>query len=218
MINEFPPDSDFPESPALKKKSLLARLFSTKTLIVTTAVLVVLHSLLLLFVGFERFVRWGPESMEVGLGTFRYDSPTTDPTGVSSVQFDLHVSLLEKCDRLARHLLRNHEHRVQQSIEELLREAADEDFRDPKFTDLKRQMQETINATLDERVIAEVIVTGVTVEREGRLAAPDAEDPAVIGRGGDAQTGWDEVQTCPLGAAFTDTNPSVDNLSLPSVD
>ena len=218
MINEFPAGSDFPESPGLRKKSLLSRLFSTQTLVLTTTVLVILHSVLLLFVGLERFTKRGPEGTEVGLGTFRFEAAADGSTVAATVEFDLHVSLLEKCDRLGRHLLRNHENRVQQGIEELLREATDEDFQDPTFADLKRQFQETINGTLGERVIAEVIMTQVTIERDAPQLTRKTEQGHAAGLGDQTETVWAPIQSDAPGTASTDPNPPGDTVSLPNVD
>jgi hypothetical protein len=175
MADEFSPAVPYGDMPATGHRSFWSRLFSTQTLVLTTAVLVIFHSVLLLLAGVDRFVNRNREAMEVELGTYRYDSPTAGLPGSLELEFDLHVSLLEKCDRLGRHLLHNHKHRVRQSVEELLRKARDEDFHDPAFTDLKRQIQEGVNATLGERVVAEVILTNVAVQRPEQQATEQAE-------------------------------------------
>jgi hypothetical protein len=107
---------------------------------------------------------------------------------------------------------------VQQGIEELLRKAASEDFQDPTFAGLKRQFQETVNGTLGERVIAEVIMTHVTVERDGPPALREAEDPRAGGLGGGPETIWSATRDDTPAAVSTDPNPLGDNVSLPSVD
>ena len=52
-----------------------------------------------------------------------------------------------------------------QDVEELLRRAHGTDFADPALTELKRQLQETVNHSLELRAIDEVIVTGLAVEQ-----------------------------------------------------
>jgi hypothetical protein len=77
----------------------------------------------------------------------------------------LHIGLLKVDDRVARAKLAANKFRVQQDIEELLRQAGGEDFVDPLLTELKRQLQEQINATIGMRAIAQVIITDLSIDR-----------------------------------------------------
>jgi len=218
MINEFPAGPDFPEAPAMPTRSLLSRLLSTQTLVLTTTVLVILHSLILLFVGLERFTKRGPEGTEVSLGTFRFEGASDGATDDVTVEFHVHVSLLAKCDRLGRYLLRNHEHRVKQGIEELLRGAANEDFQDPTFADLKRQFQESINRALGERVIAEVILTQVNVTQHGPPASGEQEHGSVAGPEDHTEPIWASTEAATgLKDATPPTSPG-DSVTVPNVD
>ena len=133
-------------------------------MILLTATLVVLHSLVLLPVAWERFSRRPTDDAEIALGSFRYRADPGNSSDLATVEFDLHISLLTGGERAGRLLFQRHRFKVQQSVEELLRNAGDHDFLDPQLTELKRRLQETINITLDERVISEVIITGLVVE------------------------------------------------------
>lgn len=121
-----------------------------------------------------------PTSPEVELGTFQFLA--SDPPGapVRAARFSLYISLLDGVDRTARqHLLAN-QHRVHQAVEELLRTAHSGDFEDPSLAGLKRQMQEQINGVLRMRAISEVIITDLSLEREGPLTdgKPQTAGPA----------------------------------------
>ncbi len=103
---------------------------------------------------------------EVTLGEFQFNSRFATPNQVNRASFSLHIALLDQLDRQARDRLSQRRFRVLQNVEELLRKTPSGDFDDPTLVDLKRQLQERINQTLEMRVIAEVVITGLEVERE----------------------------------------------------
>ena len=105
---------------------------------------------------------------EVSLGTFRFESDETEGGRVSYAEFGIHIALLGQVDPVARCQLEKRKFRVQQDIEELLRQAQSGDFDDPNLGELKRQLQEQINATLQMKAIADVIITDLTVKLNDR--------------------------------------------------
>ena len=96
---------------------------------------------------------------EVSLGTFRFEADKAEIGEITNAEFCLHIALLEHVDQAARRRLKAHKFRVQQDIEELLRQAHGGDFDDPNLGELKRQLQEQVNQTLGMRAIADVIIT-----------------------------------------------------------
>jgi hypothetical protein len=107
---------------------------------------------------------------------------------------------------------------VQQVVEELLREASDEDFREPTFADLKRQFQEAINGALGERVIAEVIMTQVSVEQARPQSSRETEQDLATTPGVQTGTAWAPMENDPEDAAPFGPDPARHSVSVPSVD
>ena len=79
----------------------------------------------------------------------------------------MHIALLEQVEVAARRELSAKRFRVQQAVEELTRRAHGGDFEDPLLTELKRRLQERVNEALGIRVIADVIITDLKLERKG---------------------------------------------------
>ncbi len=100
-------------------------------------------------------------TQEVALGEFRFEAPPQAVGRVDAARFSLHIALLENTTAAARVRLRDREHRVQQNVEQLLREAHGTDFEDPSLAGLKRQIQERVNDTLEMRAVSDVIITGL---------------------------------------------------------
>jgi len=115
----------------------------------------------------------GYRSPEVSLGTYEFQSQPDVIAPIARATFDLHVALLTEVDSAARLRLFARRYRIQQDVEQLLRQAQGGDFEDPTLAELKRQLQEQINETLDMRAIAEVIVTDLQIVR-GEGADPSA--------------------------------------------
>lgn len=141
----------------------------------------------------------GNLSREVSLGDFSYFPRAGVASSTERAEFSLHISLLPKTDQLGRYLLSSHEFKVQQNIEELLRRANGGDFDDPTLNELKRQLQATINETLGEHVIEDVIITDLLVshraEEPEEEVASDEEPPAQPDTDHVGQ--WDEVPPTP---------------------
>lgn len=106
-----------------------------------------------------------PPPREIALGDYRFVPAQPEGNPVSGAEFSLHVALLDDVGPVARRLLAQRKYRIQQGVEELLRKAHGGDFRDPALAELKRELQEQINAALGMRAIAEVIVTDLDIRR-----------------------------------------------------
>ena len=120
---------------------------------------------------------------EIGLGDFTFLSPRGQPGQVTRAEFSLYLSLLSDVDSIARERLAQKKFKVEQEIEELLRQAHAGDFDDPVLAELKRQIQETVNQCLEMRAITEVIITDFSAEgspgprNSGQGTDPEAGEP-----------------------------------------
>lgn len=170
-------DGEVEASDSDKKKSgklgFLKRLFSYRGLAIFLLATVIFQGALFSYYQFGGKASATGSSAEVSLGTFHFESDETVGGRVAFAEFGLYIALLEQVDQAARYQLARHQFRVQQDIEELLRQAQSGDFDDPSLEELKRQLQEQINATLQMRAIADVIITDLMI----KLEEPDADAP-----------------------------------------
>lgn len=127
-----------------------------------------------------------PLSNEVALGDFSFESELLPGNTVRSAVFRLHISLLDRAAYRGRVLLVARQAKLQQEIEQLLRQAHGADFEDPTLTELKRQLQALVNKTLGERVVEEVIITDLVVERA-------VAEPSALPAGVSEPAPWQEV-------------------------
>jgi len=150
------------------KKPLWARLLTPKWLIILIGASLVVHGIgFAYYQGADRAGSTAPDS-EIGLGIFRFEAKNGEGGPIANAEFSLHIALLDKVSRDARDRLQARRFRIQQDIEELLRQAHSADFEDPSLGELKRQLQEKVNETLGVRVIADVIITNLSIQqREG---------------------------------------------------
>ena len=115
--------------------------------------------------------------LEISLGSYRFDGDEAGEDRVARADFRLYVSLLSEVDQAGQALMKMHKYKVQQDIEELLRQAHARDFEDPALNELKRQIQETVNQTVGQRVVEHVIITNLQIEKVVGLNS-DPGDPA----------------------------------------
>jgi flagellar basal body-associated protein FliL len=117
---------------------------------------------------------------EVNLGEFAYVNSGDKIDSILRAGFQVHIRLLDGVEKSARRRLSDRQFRVKQDIEQLLRRAHGTDFADPALSELKRQLQETVNQSLELRAIDEVIVTGLDIEkRDPGTPGPDGDQAAV---------------------------------------
>jgi hypothetical protein len=163
------------ESTSRGSVGLVGRLLSKRGLLILLAVSIVGHA-----VTFTCFQLTGdsPQSgscPEFSLGEFQFVADPSEGGPIARAEFSLHITLLDEVDRVARKGLEEKKFRVQQGIEELIRRAHGGDFDDPVLGGLKRQLQEQINQTLGVRVIADVIITDLLLERNSDALGPISE-------------------------------------------
>jgi flagellar basal body-associated protein FliL len=116
----------------------------------------------------------GGASPEIALGQYQFSG--IPPTGgrVSQARFSLYVTLLKGMEKNGREAMTDHKYRVQQDVEQLLRQAHSGDFDDPDLGGLKLQIREKIDKAVGCRVVSDVIITDLKLS----LANP-AEHPLV---------------------------------------
>ncbi len=169
-----------PTPPIAEKGALWRRLSPRHWLLIVVGSSVITHLVLLTAWRGSPSSQPEPGSAEWSLGHYRFVNHKSEPgkENVQQAEFDLHLHLLPGADHAARAALEARKYRVQQDVEELLRQAHAGDFDDPTLTELKRQLQEKINATLEMRAIAEVIITDLRLEG----IAPTAPAPELADR------------------------------------
>lgn len=175
MAEKTPPDNETEEkSPVEDKKSLRSkisavadRLVTRKWLVIVLSVSIVAHTIGLTCYKIQTARQAKYVGNEVTLGDFGFTADRVEPGQVKTAEFSVHVALLDEVSRTARARLEGRACRVQQDVEELLRLAKSHDFDDPVLGELKLQLQEQINKTLEIRAVSEVIITDLTTDRAG---------------------------------------------------
>ena len=168
------------QSKGSSKKGLLARIWTPKGIAVLVGVSVVAHG-----IGFA-YYQWANKASaqsitpEVALGSFRFEGAENEKGRIAKAEFSIHIALLDQVNKVAHQRLQARRFRVQQDVEELLRQAHSGDFDDPNLGELKRQLQEKINETLGMRAIADVIITNLkTEQRQGDAKTIDKSAEAL---------------------------------------
>ena len=117
------------------------------------------------------------ESSEIDLGRYEFRNTSAPGGKVSGVEFALHIRFIDEVESRARRQLADRRFRVEQDIEEILRQAHAADFADPHLRELKRQLQEQINRSLELRSVADVIVTDLDVQPASDTAGAARQQP-----------------------------------------
>lgn len=169
-----------------EKTSLLRRFTPTQWAMIVVGSSVLAHLLLLTAWRYSLPTAADPTTSEFALGQYQFFSHAQRPNelGIRQASFDLHVHLLSGVSNPAHALLEGRKFRVQQDVEELLRQAHPADFEDPTLTELKRQLQEKINTALEMRSVDQVIITNLSLQGrpkalEGDLLSPEPAAPFV---------------------------------------
>jgi hypothetical protein len=162
------------EKPRLARR--LMALLQRSWIVAFIFTLVMIHAML--------FAAWKLRSAaplppnEVTLGEFGFIGETLPGNPISRADFRLHVSLLEGARFHGHELLAEKQHKVQQEVEQLLRQSHGADFEDPLLGELKRRIQAVINRTLGEHVIGEIIITDLQLDRSPLPSAAETAKPA----------------------------------------
>ena len=179
-------DAGPPAADAGTKGGRLKGLFTTKSLVIVIVLSLVLHGIGL---GYSHYSRshgrtdTGEETTEVSLGSYRFEAEPSEQGDIVGAKFCLHIALIDDVEPPARQALAQRQIRVQQNVEELLRQAHGGDFVDPALGELKRQLQERINETLGVRMIDDVIITNLEIHRRhaaGKSAATTASSSSSL--------------------------------------
>ena len=171
-------DSEAPpqQSDAHKPVGFVRRLFTRKWLLILLGLSVVGHVIGLTYSQLRApQADAGLGGPEVSLGQFCFVAEPDEGGQVGRAEFRLHIALLSQVEAAARRELAAKRLRVQQAVEELVRRAHGGDFDDPLLAELKQELQEQINETLGIRVIDDVIITDLTLERAERLTDTPTE-------------------------------------------
>ena len=154
------------------KKGFLKRLLTPKGLAILVGVSIAVHAVVYTCTRSGKGASSEAAAAEISLGDFRFEANPTEAGSISSAWFSLHIVLLDPVDTEARKKLESRGFRVQQDVEELLRQAHGGDFDDPNLGELKRQLQEQVNETLGMRAIADVIITDLELTPREESAPP----------------------------------------------
>jgi flagellar basal body-associated protein FliL len=169
VVDETPTGEDVKPS---KKKGFFKRLLTLKGLAILVVLSIVVHAAVFACTRTGKGSSSESGGAEIPLGEFRFEANRAETGSITSAWFSLHIVLLDPVDTEARKKLESRGFRVQQDIEELLRQAHGGDFDDPNLGELKRQLQEQVNETLGMRAIADVIITGLELTPREEGTAP----------------------------------------------
>ena len=162
------------DSPTITKTGAVKRILNSKVIIVLVAITVVINGVGLAFHSVGRNSN-ANSNAEHDLGNYHFLSDLSEKGQIAAAEFHLHIAVLEDVKQEAYRRLGNRKFRVQQDIEELLRQAHSGDFTDPTLGELKRRVQARINETLEMRVIADVIITDLKLTNGKFEANPPVE-------------------------------------------
>jgi flagellar basal body-associated protein FliL len=159
-------DESKPAAQAGGAKASWRRYLTGKLIAAIVGGSLVIHGL-----GFAYYRVWNkpvaqPAAAEISLGEFHFAGTSSESGRAARADFSLHVTLLDRMDKAGREALASRRYRVQQDIEQLLRQAHARDFDDATLSELKRQLREQINESLGTRVISDVIVTDLKLQHD----------------------------------------------------
>ncbi len=162
------------DSTAKTRRSVVKQILNSKVIIVLVVLTVVINGVGL---AFHSIGSGGDSSSgaEHDLGGYHFLAGPLEKGPIAAAEFCLHIAVLEDVEQEAYRRLANRKFRVQQDIEELLRQAHSGDFTDPTLGELKRRLQARINETLGMRAIADVIITDLKLTDGKPEASPPAE-------------------------------------------
>jgi len=175
------PENETTKPKVSTKGSCFRRFWSFHGLVILFLGIITLQGAVLIYYYGSNGSLKTPLNAEISLGKFCFKADEGEQGHISNAEFGLHIALLQQVAPHARHQLAIHQFRVQQDIEELLRQAHSGDFDDPTLGELKRQLQEQINETLGMRAIADVIITDLRLGiNKTEIAAPSIETAEMV--------------------------------------
>jgi flagellar basal body-associated protein FliL len=175
------PEADSSATAERPGKGHLSGVFTIKALMIVMVLSLVAHGVGLVYSHHShRRSDAADEVMEINLGSYKFEAEPSEQGDVAGAKFCLHIALIDEVEPHARQALAQRQVRVQQNVEELLRQAHGGDFVDPALSELKHHLQERINETLGVRMIDDVIITNLEIHRKhapGKPAATTAGSP-----------------------------------------
>jgi hypothetical protein len=124
------------------------------------------------------------QTAEIGLGQYQFSGIPPVGGWVAQARFSLYVTLLKGLEKTGRDALADHKNRVQQDVEQLLRQVHGGDFEDPDLGGLKLQIREKIDKAVGSRVVSDVIITDLRLTPAGPSGHPSMAEnkpgPAVL--------------------------------------
>ncbi len=122
---------------------------------------------------------------ELPLGKYHFATSSAGNALVRSADFSIYVTLLRTDEKKARSVLKTHERRVRQEIEQILRQSHGGDFSDPSLIGLKDTIRSQLNELFGFKAIGAVVITDMTMEgmRPHSLSGAEAEE--MVGDYGD---------------------------------
>ena len=154
-------------------------LLTPRWLVVFVAVSLVIHSVIFVLVRRSSARPAIPPEYTVGAFNLVAALPG-DSHGVPG-KFELHVRFIDDLQSQANARIANHQFRVREAIENLLRKSHGIELDDQAIARLKHQIQEQIDQAIDLRAVAEVMITDLTIEPQpGEVPATAAQ--AAVGK------------------------------------
>lgn len=156
------PSADLATAPANAKTRWWKSLLTPRWLVVFVAVSLVIHSVIFVLVRRSSARPAIPPEYTVGAFNLIAGQPG-DTHGVPG-KFELHVRFIDDLQSQANARIANHQFRVREAIENLLRKSHGIELDDQAIARLKHQIQEQIDQAIDLRAVAEVMITDLTIE------------------------------------------------------
>ncbi len=160
--------------PVNTRTGTIKRILSYKVIVVLVILTVVINGVGVAYYSVGRGDNTN-SGTEHDLGNYHFLADLSEKGQIAAADFQLHIAVIEDVGQEAYRRLHNRKFRVQQDIEELLRQAHSGDFTDPTLGELKRRIQARINETLEMRAIADVIITDLKLSGGKLEAKPPTE-------------------------------------------
>ena len=178
MADAVKPNSSAPAAaePAAGKPRWWKSLLTPRWLVAIVVVSLVIHTVL--FVLVRRMTTRPVLPPEYTVGKFNLVAVRTgDSRGVPG-EFELHLRFIDDLQSQANARIANHQFRVREAVENLLRKSRGIELDDPAIARLKHQIEEQINQAIDLRAVAEVMITNLTIEPQPLVNAVTSQSAA----------------------------------------
>jgi flagellar basal body-associated protein FliL len=178
MADAVKPNSSAPAvtEPAAGKPRWWKSLLTPRWLVAIVVVSLVIHTVLFVLVRRMSTRPVLPPEYTVGKFNLVAGAPG-DSRGVPG-EFELHLRFIDDLQSQANARIANHQFRVREAVENLLRKSHGIELDDPAIARLKHQIEEQINQAIDLRAVAEVMITNLTIEPQPLVNAVTSQPAA----------------------------------------